>query len=246
MGAAIESRDSLPVMTTFGVSKLISDSGVVRYKIITEEWRVYDKTHPQRQEFPKGLYLERYDNNQRTNLHITADTAYCYDQNLWKMRGRVMINDSEKQLVYKSDELYWDMRKHIFYANAHFIIDEPTRHIEGNWFESDEQMKKINVKNSSGFMPFENNSSEQSQDSDSLTTVDTVPQPVIETPVPTRVTRTDIQRKPQAPKNTSNQPNVASPSEKKPFMPSPANTQPQRLKFDSTKTGINIERIKSN
>lgn len=44
MGARVVNRDSLPVMTTRGVSKLITDSGVVRYKIIAEEWRVYDRT----------------------------------------------------------------------------------------------------------------------------------------------------------------------------------------------------------
>ena len=37
-GSAVRNRDSLPVMVTYGVSKLISDSGVVRYKIISEEW----------------------------------------------------------------------------------------------------------------------------------------------------------------------------------------------------------------
>lgn len=154
MGEVIASRDSLPVMTTYGVSKLISDSGVVRYKIITEEWCVYDKTSPQRQEFPKGIYMERYDDHQNVNLHITADTAYCFDQNLWELRGRVLVNDKERQMIYDSEILFWDMRKHIFYADRPFIIDEPTRHVEGTWFQSDEQMKTLEVKNSSGSMPF--------------------------------------------------------------------------------------------
>lgn len=168
MGEVIGCRDSLPVMTTYGVSKLISDSGVVRYKIITEEWRVYDKTTPQRQYFPKGIYLERYDNNQRTNLHITADTAYCFDQNLWELRGRVLVNDMEKQLVYQSEVLFWDMRKHIFYANQPFVIDEPERHIAGEWFESDEQMKRLEVKNSSGYMPFKDKEKNDSVNTDSV------------------------------------------------------------------------------
>ena len=154
MGENIESRDSMPVMTTYGVSKLISDSGVTRYKVITEEWRVFDKTHPQRQEFLKGIYMERYDDNQNANLHITADTAYCFDQNLWELRGRVYVDDKMKQMTYSSDVLFWDMRKHIFYADRPFIIDEPTRHVEGTWFQSDEQMKTLEVKNSSGSMPF--------------------------------------------------------------------------------------------
>ena len=31
MGQAIEDRDSMPVMVTYGVSKIISDSGVIKY-----------------------------------------------------------------------------------------------------------------------------------------------------------------------------------------------------------------------
>ena len=153
LGPQVVCRDSLPVMTTRGVSKLISDSGIVRYKIIAEEWQVYDKTFPQRQYFPKGVYLERYDNNASVNLHISADTAFCFDQYLWKLRGRVVMNDREKQITYSSEELYWDMRKHIFYSNAPMTLQEPDRLIRGNWFESDEQMKQYKVGTTSGYMP---------------------------------------------------------------------------------------------
>ena len=159
MGPQVDCRDSLPVMATRGVSKLISDSGIVRYKIIAEEWLVYDKTHPQRQEFPKGVYLERYDDNASVNLHITADTAYCFDQYLWKLRGRVVMNDREKQITYSSEELYWDMRKHIFYSNAPMTLQEPDRLIRGNWFESDEQMKQYKVGTTSGYMPMKTSAS---------------------------------------------------------------------------------------
>ena len=158
LGPQVDCRDSLPVMTTRGVSKLISDSGIVRYKIIAEEWQVYDKTFPQRQYFPKGVYLERYDNNASVNLHITADTAYCFDQYLWKLRGRVVMNDREKQVTYSSEELYWDMRKHIFYSHVPMSLQEPDRLIRGNWFESDEQMKQYKVGTTSGYMPMKTSS----------------------------------------------------------------------------------------
>ena len=158
MGPQVDCRDSLPVMATRGVSKLISDSGIVRYKIIAEEWLVYDKTQPQRQEFPKGVYLERYDDNASVNLHITADTAYCFDQYLWKLRGRVVMNDREKKVTYSSEELYWDMRKHIFYSNAPMTLQEPDRLIRGNKFESDEQMKQYKVSTTSGYMPVKTSS----------------------------------------------------------------------------------------
>ena len=72
VGNTVVGRDSLPVMVTRGVSKIITDSGIVRYKIITEEWRIYDKTTPPRWEFPKGLFLERYDNKFKVDLRFTV------------------------------------------------------------------------------------------------------------------------------------------------------------------------------
>ena len=64
----------MPVMVTRGVSKLISDSGLVRYKIISEEWRVYDKTTPQRQEFLRGIYFQRFSTKFTPDLDLMRRT----------------------------------------------------------------------------------------------------------------------------------------------------------------------------
>ena len=43
VGEAITERDSLPIMSTAGISTLISDSGVTRYRMNAEEWLVFDQ-----------------------------------------------------------------------------------------------------------------------------------------------------------------------------------------------------------
>ena len=58
LGDAITERDSLPVMNTLGVTTLISDSGVTRYRVNTEEWTVYDRKKPSYWAFEKGVYLD--------------------------------------------------------------------------------------------------------------------------------------------------------------------------------------------
>lgn len=153
MGDALRERDSMAVMVTNGVSKLISDSGVVRYKIIAEEWRVYDRTNPQRQEFPKGIYLERLDNNFRVDLYIVADSAWCYDQNLWELRGRVFINNFADGTTFSTEKLFWDMDRHELYSDVYMHIVTPERDVEGNWFRSNESMTRYYVKQTKGFMP---------------------------------------------------------------------------------------------
>lgn len=153
MGEAVVNRDSLPAMITKGVSKLISDSGVIKYKVVAEEWHVFDKTNPPRQYFPKGIYMERYDDKFNVDLTITADTAYCFNQNLWKMRGRVRVVNKAGGTNYASEELYWDMAKHLLYSRCYFRIVTPDKDLEGNWFESDESMSRYHVKRTSGFVP---------------------------------------------------------------------------------------------
>ena len=122
----MRNRDSLPVMVTYGVSKLISDSGVVRYKIISEEWLVFDRTHPPRQEFRKGVLLQRYDDRLNVDLYITADTAYWYNQSLWELRGRVRVRNCPIGDLIPVNQLYWDTRNMSFTPMCRCTLSRPT------------------------------------------------------------------------------------------------------------------------
>lgn len=152
-GVAIENRDSLPVMVTTGVSKLISDSGVVRYKLIAEEWQAYDMTKPPRQVFLKGLFFERFNENFQVDLYITADTAFCYDQNLWELRGRVFVKNFANGTTFRTTVLFWDMGKHEMYSDTYMHIVTPDRDVDGDRFRSNEAMTKYHISQSSGYMP---------------------------------------------------------------------------------------------
>lgn len=139
-------------MVTTGVSKLISDSGIIRYKIVAEEWEVYDQTSPPRQVFPKGIFLQRFDEKFHVDLSVTADTAYCYNQNLWELRGRVFVRNIKNE-TFSTEELYWDMGKHEIYSHKHMHIVTPEEELEGNSFRSNEQMTDYVVSWASGLMP---------------------------------------------------------------------------------------------
>ena len=98
MGAAITERDSLPVMDTKGVTTLISDSGITRYRVNTAEWLIYDRKKPPYWAFEKGIYLEKFDSLFHTEASIKADTAYYYNKKeLWKLIGNVHITEPEKE-----------------------------------------------------------------------------------------------------------------------------------------------------
>ena len=73
--AAIHDRDSVSVMTSYGVNTLISDSGVIKYKIITERWDVNTIKNPSRWTFEKGVFFEQFDEKFHVQAYIQADTA---------------------------------------------------------------------------------------------------------------------------------------------------------------------------
>ena len=64
--AAIHDRDSVSMMTSYGVNTLISDSGVIKYKIVTERWDVNTIKNPTRWTFEKGIFMEQFDQNFHT------------------------------------------------------------------------------------------------------------------------------------------------------------------------------------
>ena len=89
---AIQDRDSVAMMTSYGVNTLISDSGVIKYRIVTERWEVNTNRVPSRWIFDKGMLLEQFDEKFHINSYIQCDTAYYFDQErVWKLYGRVRI-----------------------------------------------------------------------------------------------------------------------------------------------------------
>lgn len=161
LAPAVNPNDSLPFMTSHGISNLISDSGVISYKIVAEDWDIYN-TQPQKWTFLKGLFLEKFDSTFHVEFHVQADTAYCHDNRLWELRGRVVILNREGTL-FRSEELFWDMNQHTMWSNLYMRIDNPDeeQQLEGNRFRSNEEMTDYHISYSSGFTPVEETEKEQ-------------------------------------------------------------------------------------
>lgn len=148
--AAIHDRDSVSMMVSYGVNTLISDSGVIKYKIVTERWDVNTVKHPTRWTFEKGIFMEQFDEKFHVEAYVQADTAWYYDQlKLWELRGRVHIRNVNG-LIFNSEELFWDGMKHELYSNKYSKVITPERTLEGTYFRSDERMTKYTVSNSKG------------------------------------------------------------------------------------------------
>ncbi len=147
---AIRDRDSASVMTSWGVNTVISDSGVIKYRIVTERWDVNAVKHPSRWTFDKGLFLEQFDEKFHIQAYIQCDTAYYYDQlHLWELRSRVRVRTKEG-LRFTSEQLFWDESRHELYSYVFSRLVTPERTLQGSFFRSDERMTHYLVTNSRG------------------------------------------------------------------------------------------------
>ncbi len=147
---AIRVRDSVAMMTSYGVNTLISDSGVIKYRIVTERWEVNTNLNPTRWIFDKGILLEQFDEKFHINSYIQCDTAYYFDQQkVWKLYGRVRILTKDG-LRFTSEQLTWDENKHELSSNVFSKLVTPERTLQGSYFWSDERMTRYFVSNSKG------------------------------------------------------------------------------------------------
>ena len=150
---AIINRDSVPVMVTRDVSTYVSDSGVVRYKIVTDEWQVFDRLDPSRWAFEQGIYLEKFNNDLSVEAVIVADTAYYYDkQELWELRGNVHI-ENEQDEHFDTQLLFWNQKTKRVYSDLYIRIRQQKRIITGIGFTSNQDFTNYTIRQTQGIFP---------------------------------------------------------------------------------------------
>ena len=165
LAEAISENDTLPSMKSLGVTTLISDSGITRYKIVAEEWLIHDKKNPPYWAFEKGVYLEKFDTLFRVDASIKADTAYYHEKKkLWELRGHVQIL-SQRGDKFQTDLLFWDEKKEKVYSDKYIQIEQEDKLIRGYGFESNQNLTEYEIKNTTGIF-----TSEDTQANDSLKT----------------------------------------------------------------------------
>lgn len=153
VSAAITNRDSVPMMVTRDVATYISDSGVVRYKIIADEWQVFDQLDPSMWTFEQGVYLEKFNNDLSIEATIVADTAYYYDkEELWELRGNVHI-ENEQDEQFDTQLLFWNQKTKRVYSDLFIRIRQQKRIITGTGFTSNQDFTRYTIKHTQGIFP---------------------------------------------------------------------------------------------
>ncbi|MBO4444337.1 MAG: LPS export ABC transporter periplasmic protein LptC [Bacteroidaceae bacterium] len=152
---AILHRDSVPGMITYDVNTAISDSGVVRYRIVTAEWEIYDQLEPPMWKFEHGIYLERFTDSLHIDATVKADTAYYFEKTkLWELRHNVHIENLQGE-IFDTELLFWNQDTERVWSDLFIRIRQKDRIITGFGFESNQQFTNYIIRKTQGIFPIE-------------------------------------------------------------------------------------------
>ena len=150
---AITDRKHTPVLFATDVNTLISDSGIVRYRIIAPTWQVYDKADTPYWEFPDGIFLERFAQDLSSDATIESDYAFYNEaEQQWLLQGNVKALNTVGE-TFETPLLYWNQKTESVYSDSSIVITRETSIIKGVGFRSNQSMTQYTILRPTGVFP---------------------------------------------------------------------------------------------
>lgn len=152
---AIVDRTAIAVLEAHDVNTIISDSGIIRYRIKAPMWKVYDKADTPYWEFPDGIYLEKFNLNLEADATIEADYAH-YDEpaQRWTLQGNVKAINLEGE-QFETPLLFWEQKSESVYSDSSIVITRESSIIKGVGFRSNQEMTQYTILRPTGVFPIE-------------------------------------------------------------------------------------------
>lgn len=125
-----------------------TDSGRVKAILVSKSMLDYSTVKYKFTEFPKGIHLTFFDNNNNKNT-VVADYAINYTQTeLIDMRGNVVITTFDGKKL-ESDQLYYDQRNEWFYTEGRYkgSVDKDN-FTQGVKLDFDSRLNVVKARNS--------------------------------------------------------------------------------------------------
>jgi LPS export ABC transporter protein LptC len=110
-----------PLSEAENVELFYSESDKVKVKMIAA--LVYEYENGDR-EFPKGVYLEFYDEFENLESTLKANEAYFFQEdNKWRGRGNVEVKNVKKKEQLNTEELFWKPKEEKIYTDKFLTMN---------------------------------------------------------------------------------------------------------------------------
>ncbi len=167
---AFSSPEELPVVEASNFETLYTDSGEVRFFLKAPKLLQFDGDGEVYVEFPQGIELIKYDENQNVISSITADYAKNFEkEEKWEAKNNVVATNALGDTL-KTEHLIWEEKEEKIYTEEFVRIIRSDQIITGIGFQSDQSMQNWRIKNPKGTIYIDVDNSPQ-------TTSDTISQP---------------------------------------------------------------------
>jgi LPS export ABC transporter protein LptC len=102
-------------------------------------------------EFPKGLYIEFFDETGKLESTLKANHAYFFkEQNQWRGRDNVEVKNIEKKEQLNTEELFWKPAEKKIFSDKFVTIRQQADVLYGEGMEANEDLSEYTLKNPSG------------------------------------------------------------------------------------------------
>ena len=144
--------ENLPIVEVVNIQTIFTDSGEVRYLLKAPKSLLFEKDGVQFYEFPEGVDVTTYDDNDQMISRITANYAKQFlREEKWEAKKNVVAINNKGDTL-KTELLIWNRNEKKIHTQEKVTVIKPGKIIYGNGLEADESMKNWVILDISGWL----------------------------------------------------------------------------------------------
>ncbi len=151
--------ENLPTVEATNIETLFTDSGEVRFFLKAPKLLRFENEGIAYVEFPEGIQLIKYNEDQEIISSITADYAKQFEkEKKWEAKNNVIATNARGDTL-KTEHLIWEEDKELIHTEEFVRIIREDQIITGIGFTSDQSLQNWRIKNPKGtiYVNMENN-----------------------------------------------------------------------------------------
>ena len=133
-----------PISEVYGINMAYTDSAKLVVKMSTEAQLTMANED---KKYPKEVRIFFFDKKGNNTTKLRGDSAvYLKATNLYRIMGRVQINNQVKNEVLETDELFWNPNTKKIYSNKAVDIKTPEQTIHGIGMDSNQDFTQYTIR----------------------------------------------------------------------------------------------------
>jgi LPS export ABC transporter protein LptC len=142
----------LPEQSARNIEVEYTDTGKLQLKFFTPVLKHYTNVNEPYYEFPEGIKVYFYDENEAIQSIITANySIYFEEPQLWEARDSVVARNTQTGEKIESEQMFWDQPKQLIYSKVFTkITNEDGTYFGEEGFEAAQDLSYYRLIGSSG------------------------------------------------------------------------------------------------